>query len=112
MPTQEGQRGIELSIGDGAGHRATRNIKIEIARHKDIGFARRSPDLGEHLDELVAPELVVASTFEVRVISYQRSAMDSDLTYQRYPRAQPSLEGLERRDKPPRVPEPRLATES
>jgi hypothetical protein len=59
-----------LSICDDAGHRATGGIEIEIARHKDVGFARVSPDLGEHLEQLVAPELVVAPTFEVRVIGY------------------------------------------
>ena len=71
-----------------------------------------SSDLGDHLDQLVAPEFVAASTLEVCVIGCQRSVLNSDLAYQCYPGAEPSLEDLEPRDKPSRAPERGLTSES
>ena len=73
--TQEDHRAIELGIGNKARQRATRDIEIEIPRHKAVRLSRRSFDIGEHIEQLVAPEFVAASALEVRVIGYQRLAL-------------------------------------
>ena len=106
MSTQLDQRAIEFVAGDETGHRFARDIEVKIAREKNFPLWRISSDVGQDLKELVTSKFIAASAFEVRVIDHQSSTVDSDIAYQRHPGAEPSLEELERGDKPLRAPEP------